>query len=636
MVGVWMNRKYNTLTLAIFVSILFLLGTSISIAQESDAIIKKPSKATGRTTQRLPDIILTGFALEKNGSFVGQAIAGNFTTDILNKNFAGFHGLLSVNGSNYNETIFINGSGTYNPTPLNFSTPGAYSITLFLDYNNTIMESNENNNKISLEINVTSIPLNVITYEPVVIQDIVVKDFDLAKTEISSNESLGGWFELEIANSTDLTADIVLSVDNSDYKEDINVTAGVYNFTPILFSAPGFYTISIIADPRNKINETNETNNFLSAEIKVNDAPQSSTTETGQAGPEDLDRNFTLNIDDAPRPASRTYVYANGMLIQSIDEDGSGLYYHQDAQKNIRLVTDGNGNLVQENYFEPFGNLISFTSMVFNKILFSQKEKDDSGLSYFGARYYDSLIGRWLSPDPIPNPAESGYIYVKNNPLIYHDPDGRKHKLNSQIEEPNHFQLDPVHGSTELRNPPRANPSGYAAGKGAHGFAVLIETIRQFQESSNVKHEMDIHNNLVWNSFWNRYGVRGKPSLPTNKPGYYDIFGPWIKSILPEERVDVGMGDVEHVMTQIKTQEELDEFLRTVGFELNEEGQFYFKAFKLVLHDEQVQMLVEADMRTRGKKSDHIYQEQRYKDSYPIASGEFEPAKRDELMRPAP
>jgi RHS repeat-associated protein len=61
------------------------------------------------------------------------------------------------------------------------------------------------------------------------------------------------------------------------------------------------------------------------------------------------------------------------------------------------------------------------------------KERDtESGLDYFGARYYASSMGRFMSPDPgkinpkhLMNPQKwNKYAYVLNNPLSLIDPDG--------------------------------------------------------------------------------------------------------------------------------------------------------------------------------------------------------------------
>jgi RHS repeat-associated protein len=56
-----------------------------------------------------------------------------------------------------------------------------------------------------------------------------------------------------------------------------------------------------------------------------------------------------------------------------------------------------------------------------------------TGLSYAQQRYYDPLLGRFLSPDPVETDPNSGgnfnrYWYANNNPYRYTDPDGRRIK----------------------------------------------------------------------------------------------------------------------------------------------------------------------------------------------------------------
>ena len=53
----------------------------------------------------------------------------------------------------------------------------------------------------------------------------------------------------------------------------------------------------------------------------------------------------------------------------------------------------------------------------------------ESGLYYYGGRYYDPELGRFISPDPfVPGPGEpqsfNRYSYVGNNPVNYIDPSG--------------------------------------------------------------------------------------------------------------------------------------------------------------------------------------------------------------------
>ena len=58
---------------------------------------------------------------------------------------------------------------------------------------------------------------------------------------------------------------------------------------------------------------------------------------------------------------------------------------------------------------------------------FSAKEKDtETGLSYFGARYYSSDLSIWLSVDPQSDkyPSFSPYVYCANNSIKLVDPNG--------------------------------------------------------------------------------------------------------------------------------------------------------------------------------------------------------------------
>ena len=60
---------------------------------------------------------------------------------------------------------------------------------------------------------------------------------------------------------------------------------------------------------------------------------------------------------------------------------------------------------------------------------FSAKEKDvETGLSYFGSRYYSSDLSIWLSVDPMSDKyaSLSPYVYCADNPIKLKDPDGRK------------------------------------------------------------------------------------------------------------------------------------------------------------------------------------------------------------------
>jgi len=81
------------------------------------------------------------------------------------------------------------------------------------------------------------------------------------------------------------------------------------------------------------------------------------------------------------------------------------------------------------NYY-PFGQTMagrSYTSITDPRYKYTEKERDvETGYDYFGARYYDSRIGRWMSVDPLAGkyPQWSTYVYGADCPVYVTDPNG--------------------------------------------------------------------------------------------------------------------------------------------------------------------------------------------------------------------
>jgi RHS repeat-associated protein len=109
-------------------------------------------------------------------------------------------------------------------------------------------------------------------------------------------------------------------------------------------------------------------------------------------------------------------------------------YYHLDAVGSVRAVTNEAGAVVRTHDYRPFGEGEN-PAVGKDAVRFSGKERDaESGLDYFGARYYASRSGRMTTVDPAVDPRKalldpqqwSPYAYARNNPLRYIDPDGRQ------------------------------------------------------------------------------------------------------------------------------------------------------------------------------------------------------------------
>jgi len=120
---------------------------------------------------------------------------------------------------------------------------------------------------------------------------------------------------------------------------------------------------------------------------------------------------------------TRSYVYVGNKRVAEIKEDGIN-YYHTDNLGSVRKVTDQNGSVVLSIDYYPFGSKFSIESGgVDINYEYTGKEFDDSGLNYYGARYYDSNLGRFVTSDPIGH-GINWYAYVGNNPMNRIDPTG--------------------------------------------------------------------------------------------------------------------------------------------------------------------------------------------------------------------
>lgn len=128
------------------------------------------------------------------------------------------------------------------------------------------------------------------------------------------------------------------------------------------------------------------------------------------------------------------YIYLNGKHLAKI-EGANTYYFYCDNLGTPKAITNSSGVIVRKDNYYPFGEQYNYTGTYKNNHKFTGKERDWSSLDYFGARYYDCRIGRFLTPDPalinvsdnkiIENPLKHNrYSYCLNNPLKYIDPKG--------------------------------------------------------------------------------------------------------------------------------------------------------------------------------------------------------------------
>jgi RHS repeat-associated protein len=140
-----------------------------------------------------------------------------------------------------------------------------------------------------------------------------------------------------------------------------------------------------------------------------------------------------LSESDLSGNITDDYIFLNGQRIARVDSSGNIDYYLSDALSSARVVTDSNGNILDDCDFLPFGDEQCVASASGNTYQFTGMELDaESQLNHTLNRQFSSIYGRWLSPDPGnagANPSNpqtwNAYSYALDNPTTNTDPTGR-------------------------------------------------------------------------------------------------------------------------------------------------------------------------------------------------------------------
>ncbi len=145
---------------------------------------------------------------------------------------------------------------------------------------------------------------------------------------------------------------------------------------------------------------------------------------------------------DAAGNFTAEYIFFNGKRVARRDLPGGAVhYYFSDHLGTASVITSNTGVVQKESDYYPYGGERRILDADSNSYKFTGKERDsETGLDYFGARYYGSNMGRFLSPDPkmlssqrLYDPQQwNMYQYGRNNPITMIDPDGREVKIATQ------------------------------------------------------------------------------------------------------------------------------------------------------------------------------------------------------------
>jgi len=158
------------------------------------------------------------------------------------------------------------------------------------------------------------------------------------------------------------------------------------------------------------------------------------------------------------------------------------------------LELDVDANIISQESYYPYGGTAWWAGRDkveanYKTICYSGKERDATGLYYYGFRYYMPWRQRWLSADPAG--AIDGlnlYRMVRNNPVSYSDPTGLVAKGTSHTVEfhgvPRHdtnfndiekVKAETFYAVTIIRNPASVSGTIMELSKKLHGLVSTIE-----------------------------------------------------------------------------------------------------------------------------------------------------------------
>ena len=130
---------------------------------------------------------------------------------------------------------------------------------------------------------------------------------------------------------------------------------------------------------------------------------------------------------DADGNLIASYVHGQGIDEPISMTRGSSTYYYTfDGLGTVSELTDSGQAVVESYKYDAFGKLET-PPATGNPYTYTAREYDpESGLYFYRARYYDAVIGRFITPDPLwfRSSGIKFYVYVNNNPVNLVDPQG--------------------------------------------------------------------------------------------------------------------------------------------------------------------------------------------------------------------
>jgi len=165
----------------------------------------------------------------------------------------------------------------------------------------------------------------------------------------------------------------------------------------------------------------------------------------------------------------------------SNDAAGSRLYL-TDALNSViaQLNDDAQATLANSYAYSPFGeSQVIGIDGTGNPVQYTSRENDGTGLMFYRARYYDPVLKRFVSTDPIGlRGGMNGFVYVEGNPLSYVDPEGLVGLYSDSSVTVNAYPGSPAGGNEHARHGPGQNYHVHMRDSNGRDVRISTETWR--------------------------------------------------------------------------------------------------------------------------------------------------------------
>lgn len=138
---------------------------------------------------------------------------------------------------------------------------------------------------------------------------------------------------------------------------------------------------------------------------------------------------YIRNLWEKEDTTIRKHYYLGGQKVATRTNGTSLMFFHNDHLQSTNITIGANGQVLGITEYRPFGSTTTDTNTS-TDYKYNGKELDtETGLYYYGARYYDPVLGRFITADSLvlnyANPQSlDRYSYVSNNPVKNVDPTG--------------------------------------------------------------------------------------------------------------------------------------------------------------------------------------------------------------------